>query len=118
MYFYFIHKFITLGSSSQDGRSNKKDDQRKSNDSVQKNQRLSNQINRKDQSKTSSRSNQNSNVAKPGQTNQRYERQKSQPQIGQDDSNTPIIKGLILIFKIFIKSISMIQFLVTYTFSY
>lgn len=63
-------------------------------DSQQKNQRLTNQNNRKDQSKSSSRSNQN-NAAKPGQTNQRYERQKSQPQIGQDDSNAvPIIKGL------------------------
>lgn len=85
--------FIILGSNSQDGRINKKDDQRKSNDSLQKNQRLTNQNNRKDTSKLSSRSNQNSNSAKPGQTNQRYERQKSQPQIGQDDSSTPIIKG-------------------------
>jgi len=32
-------------------------------------------------------------MIKPGQTNQRYERQKSQSQIGQDDSNMPIIKG-------------------------
>lgn len=84
-----------LGSTSQDGRSIKKDDQRKMNDTQQKNQRLANQSNRKDSSKPSSRSNQNTNAAKPGQTNQRYERQKSQPQIGQDDSNIPIIKGLI-----------------------
>lgn len=82
---------MSLGSSSQDGRSNKKDDQRKSNDSQQKNQRLTNQNNRKDQPKSSSRSNQNSSMVKPGQTNQRYERQKSQTQIGQDDA--PIIKG-------------------------
>lgn len=59
-----------------------------------------NQNNRKDQSKSSSRSNQNSNSVKPGQTNQRYERQKSQSQIGQDDPNTPIIKGFI--FNIFL----------------
>jgi len=84
---------INTGSSSQDGRSNKKDDQRKSNDSQQKNQRLTNQSNRKDQLKSSSRCNQNSSMVKPGQTNQRYERQKSQPQIGLDDSNAPIIKG-------------------------
>lgn len=63
-------------------------------DSQQKSQRLSNQSNRKDLSKSSSRSNQNSNVVKPGQTNQRYERQKSQTQIGQDDSNATIIKGM------------------------
>lgn len=101
-YQYFIFKLIILGSSSQDGRSIKKDDQRKMSDSQQKNQRLTNQNNRKDQSKSSSRSNQNNNAAKPGQTNQRYERQKSQPQLGQDDSNAaPIIKGLNLMsFKI------------------
>lgn len=64
-------------------------------DTQQKNQRLTNQSNRKDLSKSSSsRSNQNSNVVKPGQTNQRYERQKSQPLIGQDDSNATIIKGM------------------------
>jgi hypothetical protein len=33
-------------------------------------------------------------MVKPGQTNQRYERQKSQPQISQDDSNATIIKGM------------------------
>jgi len=64
-------------------------------DSQQKIQRLTNQSNRKDSSKLTSRANQSNNAAKPGQTNQRYERQKSQPQIGQDDSNVPIIKGLI-----------------------
>lgn len=63
-------------------------------DAQQKNLRLTNQSNRKDLSKTSSRSNPNSNVAKPGQTNQRYERQKSQPLLGQDDPNATIIKGM------------------------
>lgn len=93
--FYFYNLFVILGSSSQDGRSNKKEDQRKLNESLQKNQRLTNLSNRKDQSKTSSRSNQNSSVTKPGQLNQRYERQKSQPLIGQVDSNSPIIKGIL-----------------------
>lgn len=90
---YFNNLFVILGSSSQDGRSNKKDDQRKLNESQQKNQRLTNLSNRKDLSKSLSRSNQNS-VIKPGQTSQRYERQKSQPLISQDDSNLPIIKGI------------------------
>jgi len=94
-YLYFVNTSIILGSTSQDGRSIKKDDQRKLSDSQQKIQRLTNQSNRKDSSKPTSRANQNNNAAKPGQTNQRYERQKSQPQIGQDDSNVPIIKGLI-----------------------
>lgn len=92
---YFNNLFFILGNSSQDGRSNKKDDSRKSNELQQKNQRVISQSNRKDQSKSSSRSNQNSSATKPGQINQRYERQKSQPLISQDDSNAPIIKGYI-----------------------
>jgi len=103
--------FNFVGSSSQDGRSSKKDDPRKSNDSQQKNQRLTNQSNRKDQSKLSSRSNQNINIAKVGQTNQRYERQKSQTQICQDDSNVPIIKGLIKNFIIIISKLLLLIFI-------
>ncbi|XP_050524381.1 uncharacterized protein DDB_G0283357-like isoform X2 [Daktulosphaira vitifoliae] len=79
-----------------DNRTNKKDESRKSSSEVLKN-RVSNQNNRKDQSKSSSsRPNQSSNNTKAGQTNQRYERQKSQSQFVVDDSNTSIIKDAVI----------------------
>ncbi|XP_050441228.1 uncharacterized protein LOC126846112 isoform X3 [Adelges cooleyi] len=77
------------GCNSQDVRSNKKEDSRKSADTQQKS-RLSNQSKRKEPANSSaSRSNQSVNNSKSGQL-----RQKNQSQLGADDA--PVIKDAVV----------------------